>query len=125
MLFFSVATIQLYDNTYRYHDYNNYAGGNLLVYSSTRRRFEYVCDESWDKNDADVVCRMLGFPGALDAIVRSQYGRLSFYNNFHYVTFSNFQCNGTEKSIFDCPYDSNVSCSAQRIAGVRCIGKLK
>jgi len=77
----------------------------------------YICDEGWDINDAHVVCRMLGFPEALDATVQSQYGES--YSN---PVFSNVQCNGSENSIFDCPADSNPSCDKSRNAGVRCLG---
>ena len=78
----------------------------------------YICDEGWDINDAHVVCRMLGFPEALDATVQSQYGE-SYYDN---PVLSNVQCTGSENSIFDCPADSNPSCDKSRNAGVRCLG---
>ena len=61
---------------------------------------------------------MLGYPEALDATVRSQYGRP--YEND--VLFTNVQCTGTEDSIFDCPADPNPSCDTSRTAGVRCSG---
>ena len=61
---------------------------------------------------------MLGFPGALDATVRSEYGQPSV----SYTSLSNVQCNGSEDSIFDCPYESNPSCAKSRSAGVQCLG---
>ena len=79
---------------------------------------KYVCDEGWDLNDAHVLCRMLGFPGALDATVRSQYG-LPYATS---ALFSNVQCNGTENSIYDCPSDPSPRCDRTRSAGVRCLG---
>ena len=92
--------------------------GTVQLYNSKKGRFEYVCDEGWDINDAHVVCRMLGFPGALDATVRSQYGEL----NSRYFSLSNVQCNGREHSIYDCPFNYNSNCSISRSAGVRCLG---
>ena len=61
---------------------------------------------------------MLGFPGALDATVRSEYGLPSV----SYASISNVQCNGSEDSILDCPYKSNSICTKQRSAGVQCLG---
>ena len=90
----------------------------MQLYNEETRDYEIICDEGWDLNDAHVICRMLGFPGALDAAVRSQYG-------IPYVTdaiLSNVQCTGNEESIFDCPSDPNPSCDRSRSAGVRCLG---
>ena len=61
---------------------------------------------------------MLGFPGALNAIVRSEYGQ----PRGNYASISNLQCNGSEDSIFDCPFKSNSICTKQRSAGVQCLG---
>ena len=96
----------------------NYYHGLVQIYNSKKNQYEYICDEGWDINDAHVVCRMLGFPGALDATVRSEYGR----PRTSYTSISNVQCNGSEDSIFDCPYKSNASCTNSRSAGVQCIG---
>ena len=61
---------------------------------------------------------MLGFPSALDAIVRSEYGQPSV----SYSTLSNIQCNGNEDTIFNCPYKSDSTCTKLRSAGVQCLG---
>ena len=45
------------------------AQGVVHMYNDESNQYEYVCDEGWDLNDAHVLCRMLGFPGALDATV--------------------------------------------------------
>ena len=92
--------------------------GLVELYNSKKRRYEYICDEGWDINDAHVVCRMLGFPGARDAILRSEYGEPGAY----YTSLSNVQCSGTEDSIFDCPYVSNPNCTKSSSAGVQCLG---
>ena len=78
---------------------------------------QFICDDGWDLNDANVICRMLGFPGALDATVRSQYGV-----PYGTAGLSNVKCTGTENSIFDCPSDPNPTCDNLRSAGVRCLG---
>ena len=94
------------------------AQGYVEIYNEESDRYELICDEGWDLNDAHVICRMLGYPEALDATVRSQYGRPHGHN----VLFTNVQCTGTEDSIFDCPADPNPSCDMSRSAGVRCSG---
>ena len=98
--------------------YVNYYHGLVEIYNSKKTRYEYICDEGWDINDAHVVCRMLGFPGAIDATVRSEYGE----QRHNDIYMSNVQCSGTEDSIFDCPYQSYSNCSTSRSAGVQCLG---
>ena len=98
----------------------HYYHGTIVLYNTKKSRFEYICDEGWDIADAHVICRMLGFPGALDAIGRSEYGR----PRATYTSLSNMQCNGTENSIFDCPHESNLYCPKSKSAGVRCLSKL-
>ena len=98
--------------------YDNH--GTVLLYNPKKITYEYICDEGWDINDAHVVCHMLGYPGALDAVVRSEYGEPVGL----YASLSNVQCNGTEDSIFDCPHKSNPYCSTLRSAGVQCLSKL-
>ena len=117
---FNVASINL-----RGRIGSRYVGeyhGHVEIYNSKRNQYEYICDKEWDINDAHVVCRMLGFPGALDATVRSEYGQPLV----KVARISNFQCNGTENSIFDCPYEVNLNlnCPTSRSAGVKCLCKL-
>ena len=94
------------------------AQGFVEIYNEESDQYEFICDEGWDINDAHVVCRMLGYSGALDASVRSQYG-IPYIEN---VVISNVQCTGTENSIYECPSDPNASCGRSRSAGVRCLG---
>lgn len=39
------------------------------------RRWGTVCDDGWDKKDGDVVCRMLGFPGADEVYRMARFGQ--------------------------------------------------
>ena len=118
LLCFNVANIQLSGILGSRHVGSYY--GRVEIYNPNKKQYEYICDEEWDINDAHVVCRMLGFPGALDATVRSEYGQPHVKDAW----ISNTQCNGTESSIFDCPYKVNMNCSRSRSAGVRCLCKL-
>ena len=112
LLSFNVANIQL-QGMIGSRSVGYYHGG-VSIYNPKKNQYEYICDEEWDINDAHVVCHMLGFPGALDATVRSEYGQPSAKDSW----ISNVQCNGTESSIFDCPYEENFNCSRSRSAGV-------
>jgi len=59
-----------------------------------------VCDDGWDVNDANVVCRQLGFSGATSAPTGAAYGQGSGPIFRHYIN-----CIGSEASLFDCPFD--------------------
>merc|ERR1712002_813480 len=85
--------------------------GNVLVNGQP------ICDDSWDMDDANVACRMLGFEGAEDTVCCSEFGS-------HGSTFimDNLDCNGYEDSLFDCAYDRHDDCGSSETAGVRCRG---
>ena len=82
-----------------------------------------LCDDAFDLNDADVICRMLGFPSAIAALGSSTadglYGTAPSGDNF---VLDNLDCAGIETSVFDCPHNGewNENCVASDIAGVHC-----
>ena len=47
--------------------------GTVLIYHWSR--WGAICDDYWDKKDAEVVCNQLGFPGASDAPTGSKFGK--------------------------------------------------
>ena len=57
-----------------------------------------VCAESWTLNDAHVVCKSLGFAGALKAFTELEFGYGS--NN---VYLEDARCTGRETNILNCP----------------------
>ena len=71
-----------------------------------------LCDDYWDRNEAGVVCRSLGYAGAI-AIGWADFGQGSG-TIYHY-----YNCNGNEASIFDCGPGSR-GCSHAEDAGVIC-----
>ena len=77
-----------------------------------------ICNDLFNLTTANVVCRQLGYPGALRV---KSYGLRSTL-----IWLSNVQCFGYESSIDQCShndyiYDCNVDTSH---TGVKCIGKL-
>ena len=47
--------------------------GTVLIYHWSR--WGAICDDYWDKKDAEVVCNQLGFPGASAAPTASKFGK--------------------------------------------------
>ena len=74
-----------------------------------------VCDDYWDLKDANVVCRQLGFEGAVKDVKYALFGR---GNGIIWV--ENAQCTGHESSITECRWGKS-SCSHREDAGVICI----
>ena len=56
-----------------------------------------ICNHYWDLRDADVVCRQLGYDGALSAPSYAAFGKRTGQAWLDYV-----HCEGDEISILDC-----------------------
>lgn len=81
-----------------------------------------VCDDLWDSNDAQVVCRQLGYSvsGAM-AVHRaaSIYGQASGS-----ILISDVRCSGSESRLIDCSRIDHHECTENlEEAGVMCQGK--
>ena len=77
-----------------------------------------VCDNGWDLNDAQVVCRQLDYGQAISAQSDVFYGRANGR-----IWLTNVNCTGRELVIGNCSHSEwgNVgSCSHSSDAGVRC-----
>ncbi|XP_041471968.1 relaxin receptor 2-like isoform X3 [Lytechinus variegatus] len=78
-----------------------------------------LCDSSFGINDAHVVCRSLGFTGALGTTSLSEFGPSTL--TIHPI---DLRCNGKETTLSECP-KSNLDhlpegCGSYNEAGVRC-----
>ena len=76
-----------------------------------------VCDDGWDLNDAQVVCRQLGFVSAITARIGAYYGEGSGQ-----IWLDNVNCVGTELTIENCPHRGwgIEDCGHYEDAGVQC-----
>ncbi|XP_022096135.1 uncharacterized protein LOC110982186 [Acanthaster planci] len=75
-----------------------------------------ICDDLWDVNNANVVCRQLGFGKAKEATRNAYFGR----SNFDPIHFDDVECQGTESKLSDCELDTTVLCTHNEDAGVIC-----
>merc|ERR1712025_584446 len=73
-----------------------------------------VCDDLWDKRDADVICRMLGFVSG-QAVTSSAFGQVELP-----FIMDDVQCVGDESDILACHHASQHNCGVREGAGVRC-----
>ena len=76
-----------------------------------------VCDDDWDINDANVVCRQLGYTSATAASEGAAFGEGS--GPIHY---DNVACTGTEARLADCSHlgIGIHNCGHSEDAGVVC-----
>ena len=89
--------------------------GRVEVYYN--RQWQTVCDHYWSMADAHVVCRQLGYRGALAAYKNAYYGRGSGT-----ILLDNVKCTGDEASLLRCRHNGiNVhNCGHRDDAGVKC-----
>jgi len=76
-----------------------------------------VCSDGWDIRDANVACKMMGYPGAEESFSYNLECDRQDERNTYMIT--NVGCAGVEHSLRDCPYTVNNNCSGE-LAGVVC-----
>ena len=78
-----------------------------------------VCDDLWDLNEAEVVCRQLGCGRAVSALGKAHFGPGSGD-----IFLDNLQCSGVEHSLGQCAHSgwSEHNCGHHEDASVICSG---
>ncbi|CAI7995282.1 Scavenger receptor cysteine-rich type 1 protein M130 [Geodia barretti] len=81
-----------------------------------------VCDDYWTYDDANVVCRHLGFLGFGAKTIRRQPFNA---NEPRQYWLDDVQCKGYELSLFDCPHRGwgVHNCGRRERAGVQCLNE--
>ena len=76
-----------------------------------------ICDDSWSYNDADLVCRMLGFENARRIYYRAYYGTAPGP-----IHLDDLRCSPTDSSLMDCRHNGwgSHNCRKSEDAGVEC-----
>ena len=89
--------------------------GRVEVYYQDR--WGTVCDDGWSIEDANVICRQLGYPPASQVWQNAHFGQGSGP-----ILLDNVSCNDSESSIDQCDHSGwfNHTCSHGQDAGVTC-----
>lgn len=76
-----------------------------------------ICDDEWDRSEAMVVCRQLGFDGAIDATTNGRFGQAR-----RRYWLDNVYCDGSEEELASCRFNGwgAFDCANGEAAGVIC-----
>ena len=74
-----------------------------LVEVYHNKTWGWVCGDQWDRQDADVACRMKGFDGSLSAVLENE----TCAETKSPVWLYKMHCSGNEMSLFGCVHGGN------------------
>ncbi|XP_030832032.1 deleted in malignant brain tumors 1 protein [Strongylocentrotus purpuratus] len=96
-------------------DGGNAQEGRVEIWIDDGRGWMTFCDEGWDDNEGEVVCRQMGYEGLVQVTHNSSYG-----GGTGDVFASNVGCTGLEDALLSCSYDEHSICTHSDDAGVIC-----
>ena len=89
-------------------------GGIDIVNLRVDGQLGTICADDFTLNEADVICRQLGFQYSNDVLNRQSFNQIVLFG---------FKCNGDENRITDCKFEERQNrCNGGQAAGVRCYG---
>ncbi|XP_038058064.1 scavenger receptor cysteine-rich type 1 protein M130-like [Patiria miniata] len=91
------------------------ASGRVEIYRNAT--WGTICDIDWDMDDVQVVCRQLGFSGAVEAKSGAHFGQ-----GEGPIHMEGVACDGSESQLADCPSHcwQKSACSHAQDAGAIC-----
>lgn len=120
LLFVVVAAVEGADLSLRLVDGASKCSGRLEV--RFQEEWGTVCDDSWDSQDASVVCKQLGCPTAITGV-----GRVNASEGSGPIWLDSVSCEGDESALWECKHQEwgKHYCHHREDAGVTCSGELK
>ena len=105
------------DSSIQLANSSGYCSGRVEIYHNGT--WGTVCDDLWDMNDAEVVCRQLGCGKAVLVPPQAYFGQ-----GGGKIWLDNVQCTGNESSITQCSHNGFGihDCFSREDAGVVCVG---
>ena len=96
---------------------SNNSTGRVEIFIESNNTWGTICDDGWDDQDAQVVCRQLG--GTTGTAI-SRFSPNASPNVT--IWLDNVNCNGLESRLIDCQHNGlgNHNCDHNDDAGVAC-----
>ena len=102
------------DGSVRINDTRKSTGRVEVFYDG---KWGTICDDAWDMNDANVVCRQAGYKRALQAYRGAAHGQ-----GGGPIWLDDLACSGSEKYLHECRHRGwgKTDCTHKRDASVKC-----